>query len=349
MTDPIAPTAPPRASTVEAPSRPLRIFHGTENVAGVPPLIARAQRQLGHEALAGVFENAFDYATEGVIKMSRRRGLRTLRALQLASSFDVFQIYFGQGLLGSRLNDVRVLHRLGKRIVFYFCGCDIRDEKATIMQYPISGCRDCFPKLCAPNRALAQRVAEAYADAIFVSTPDLLEFVDRSVLVPQPYDADRIEAVLGDEAPERDSDRSPTNNLIKGTKYLNAAVAQLQREGLPIDLLVVRDKSHAELLRAARAADLAVDQLLVGSYGVFAVEMMAMGVPVAVFVREDLVGEYPAPPPIHNASPKTIVEVLRAAVEGHLPLQERAAEAQEYVREFHHPARIAQLCLEHYG
>lgn len=340
--------------TAPTATRPLRIFHGPENVAGVAETLARAQRRLGHQARAGVFEHEFDYSMEDVIPLSRRRPVRAARAAQLAPSFDVFQFYFGQSLLGPRLSDVPVLRRLGKKVFFYFCGCDIRDEKATIMRYPISGCRDCFPKLCAPNRDRARFVAETYADGSFVATPDLLEFVDRSILVPQPFDVDRVDAVLREPAPERDHDRfvvahAPSNHLIKGTKYLVGAVEQLRVEGLPIELVVLSGRSHSEVLRLARTADLAVDQLLVGSYGLFAVEMMALGVPVAVYLRDDLVGEYPAPPPVFDATPATIADVLRAAAAGTLPLRERAAEGVEYAGTFHAPDRVARLCLDLYG
>lgn len=333
---------------------PLRIFHGPENVAGVAATLARAQRLLGHHARAGVFGHEFGYATGDAIALSRRRPARALRAAQIASSFDVFQLYFGQGLLGPRLTDVPLLRKLGKKVFFYFCGCDIRDEKATIMRYPISGCRDCFPKLCAPNRDRARWVAETYADANFVVSPDLLEFVDRSVLMLAPYDADRVEQVLREPVPERETNRfvvvhAPSNHAIKGSKYLVAAVEGLRREGVPIDLEILSGMSHLDVLRKARTADLAVDQLLVGSYGLFAAEMMALGVPVAVFLRDDLVGEYPAPPPVHQATPETIAGLLRAAVEGALPLRERAAEGVEYARAFHAPERVARQCLEFYA
>jgi hypothetical protein len=163
-----------------------------------------------------------------------------------------------------------------------------------------------------------------------------------------------VDAVLREPPPERDHNRfvvvhAPSNHLIKGTKYVVAAVEQLQDEGLPIVLVVLSGRSHADVLRLARTADLAVDQLLVGSYGLFAVEMMALGVPVAVFLRDDLVREYPAPPPVQNVLPATIADVLRAAVAGSLPLRERADEARVYARDFHAPKRVAQLCLDFYG
>ena len=52
------------------------------------------------------------------------------------------------------------------------------------------------------------------------------------------------------------------------------------------ELILVEKKTHEEALALYRSADIAIDQVLAGWYGGFAVEMMAMGKPVACYIRE---------------------------------------------------------------
>ena len=148
------------------------------------------------------------------------------------------------------------------------------------------GLRECFPKLCNRNRAGPGRPTLGRVN--FVSTPELLEFLPRAVLMPQAVDIDLVEAVANEPPPAKDPNRfvvahAPTNRQIKGTHYLLDAVARLKARGYPIDLLLVENLPHADALHYRRA-DVAVDQLLVGSYGLLAAELMALGVPTAVYL-----------------------------------------------------------------
>ena len=315
--------------------------------------LSRAQRQLGYQAYSYSFApSPFTFTTDRVLKDPASLSERVRTACEMAASFDVFQFYFGQSLLGPNLLDVRWLDRLGKKIFFYFCGCDIRDEKKTVMTYPISACAVC-PKHCSRNRSLAQATAATYGRVNFVSTPDLLEFVDRAVLLPQAVDFDIVERVLAEPEPPRRDDRfvvahAPTDRVIKGTQYLVDAVASLQRRGLNMQLMLLEGLPQEEALRRARRADVAVDQLLVGAYGTFAAEMMALGVPTLVYLREDLLPLYPQRPPLLNASPLTIEDLLAELYADRDRLRSLASEARAYCYTFHHPSRLAMKSLEYY-
>jgi hypothetical protein len=276
-------------------------------------------------------------------------------ALRLGYEFDVFQFYFGNSLLGDTLLDVLPLSLLGKKTFFYFCGCDIRDEKHTILNHPISACARCFPKLCNRNRAKAKAVAEQYGRVNFVSTPDLLEFLPRSVLLPQAVDFDLVDEVLKEDLPSRaPADpfiiaHAPTNRLIKGSQHLFDCVSELRNRGLNIELLLIENLSHAEALRKYRLADLAVDQLLVGAYGLLSAELMALGVPTVVYLRPDVLPHYAQQPPLINANPVNLEETLIWWYEHRTEANHLRQDGREYARAVHHPAILAQRCLEFYN
>ncbi len=48
---------------------------------------------------------------------------------------------------------------------------------------------------------------------------------------------------------------------------------------------IIENKPNKEAIEIYKKADIVIDQVLVGWYGAFAVEVMKMGKPVAVFIR----------------------------------------------------------------
>ncbi len=167
-----------------------RVFHGPNNIAGAAGALARAQRELGVDSTSVCFgTGTYDYEVDRQLEPGL--GAR-LRLLAMAKDFDIFHFYFGESLIGSRLIDVPWLQRAGKKVFFYFCGCDIRDSKAVIDRHEISACAACWPMGCSANRDEASAMAER-ADGVFVSTPDLLEFTPGATLLLQPVELQKFD------------------------------------------------------------------------------------------------------------------------------------------------------------
>ena len=58
-------------------------------------------------------------------------------------------------------------------------------------------------------------------------------------------------------------------------------------DGLDADLVLVEGLRHDEAFERYREADIVVDQLNAGWYGLFAIECMALGKPVVTFLHEE--------------------------------------------------------------
>jgi hypothetical protein len=332
----------------------MRILHAPENICGIAGILAREQTHLGHIACSyTVSQNDFKFSADFIMKNPQSTRERLSNAVHFAVKFDIFQFYFGASLLGYGLQDVPWLVHMGKKIFFYFHGCDIRDEKRIIMQYPASSCAYCFPKLCNANRQYAKKIAEKYGRVNFVSTPDLLESVDRSILLPQVIDFDLINQILDEPRHPRNPAKlivahAPTNRAIKGSNFIIDAINHLKKKGLDIDLLLLENLSHDNLLRNLKTADIAIDQLLVGAYGVFAAEAMAMGIPTIVNILDDLWDKYPSRPPVIHANPGTIERTLEQIYNNRQDLEKYRFTGQTYAYRVHHPVRVAIQCLEYY-
>lgn len=106
---------------------------------------------------------------------------------------------------------------------------------------------------------------------------------------------------------------APSNPEIKGTKYINEAAERLVAEGLA-DYRLVTNLSHAEAMALLRKSDIIVDQLMVGEYGVLAIEGMALQKTVVCFMRPKVLAYYETnfeEFPIVNANILNIYDVLK--------------------------------------
>jgi hypothetical protein len=146
---------------------------------------------------------------------------------------------------------------------------------------------------------------------------------------------------------------APTDRTVKGTRYLLAALEQLRGEGIAFELdLVEGVPLEATRERYARA-DLAVDQLLAGWYGAFAVDAMALGTPVVAYLRQDDLDGIPAAMraelPIVDATPDTIADVLRTLLTARRhELPELGRRARAFVERWHDPVTIARRTVADY-
>src|SRR5262249_20654537 len=78
---------------------------------------------------------------------------------------------------------------------------------------------------------------------------------------------------------------APTNRLIKGTRYVERAYDALRERFTSTSFEVVERMAWTELRDRLAAADVVVDQVFMGWYGMVAVEAMAMGKPGLGFIR----------------------------------------------------------------
>src|SRR5204862_7657294 len=106
---------------------------------------------------------------------------------------------------------------------------------------------------------------------------------------------------------------APSNRARKGTERVIAACA-----GLAVELEIVEGLHHDEARERYRRADIVVDQLNAGWYGIFAIEAMALGQPVVSFLHDEARGRtgeaFGLDVPIVQATRETLARALRPLV-----------------------------------
>lgn len=344
--------------TTIAMPRDMRILHGAADTAWQASVLARQLRDEGYPSYSLAYHAPSwgeppDRLIDTISVHGWRRAARQLSALcQTLSTFDLFHIHFGRSLLYNNL-DVPLLRARGKIVVFHFHGSEVRlqSTERRIREWEI-------PTVPLPSRyfcwRLAWRVAVArrFGALTIVSTPDLLEVVPEAVHLPVAL---RLSA--WQEEPTKRKDRrllrvahSPTDPSFKGTIHLQAAVERLQSEGLPIELDIMHNVPHHHVLERMRQADVFVDQLNWGWYGLAAVEAVALGTPTICYIRDDYAARasHMLPLPYIQADKHSIEDVLRDIYNNRDMLSERVAAGRRFVEEQHDACRVTQRLLALY-
>jgi glycosyltransferase involved in cell wall biosynthesis len=322
-------TIDPQTGGEDAAHRTLRVVHAPVNTAGVPWQNVQALRRKGVDAKLVVFERYKLHPEADVDLGLEGRGLaaRQLRQwhafARLLPSTDVFHFYFGLTLVPKSLQ-FPLLRATRKRSVYHFMGSDIRGKSPAELAY-------------------AHR-----AGARIVGSYDAARWVPDADVVPPGIDLRDFEP-----APPSDRDRplvvhAPSSRGRKGTQHVIAACEQL-----PVELEIVEGLHHDEARKRYRAADIVIDQLNAGWYGLFAIEAMALGKPVLTFLHDEAVRRteeaFGLAVPIVRATKETLVEDLRPLVESAEERRRIGAASRAYVERVHDVDGVAERLLDIYA
>jgi glycosyltransferase involved in cell wall biosynthesis len=306
----------------------VRVTHCPVNTAGVPWQNVLALRRRGVDARLVVFER-YRLHPEADVSLDRRGGLARQQLTQwralagLLPSTDVFHFYFGLTLVPKSLQ-FPLLRALRKRSVMHFLGSDIRGKPPA-------------------DLAWAGR-----AGARIVGSYDAIRWVPDAEVVPPGIH-------LREYTPRPPSDaarplvvHAPSSRRRKGTEHVIAAC-----ERLPIELEIVEGLPHDEARRRYEHADIVVDQLNAGWYGLFAIEAMALGKPVVTFLHDEAVARteeaFGTRVPIVSATAETLADRLRPLVEDAAERRRVGAESRSYVEQVHDVERVADRLLDIYA
>ncbi|MEO5989505.1 MAG: hypothetical protein ABIU54_12280 [Candidatus Eisenbacteria bacterium] len=330
----------------------MRVLQAPSEIAGQTSILARALRDIGVEAWSLATNPTFaQYAVDEMQSFDDLGALPRYRGyagnlLRHAGKWDVFHFHFGRTLIPPHNPDAPLYHLLGKKVVYHYHGCDVRNRAHMLATHARSTCTECNP-FCLPKRQ--KRIlseAQHHADAELVSTPDLLESARNAQHLP-------VAAWLGDYAmaPVREAPRlvlhAPTNRLIKGTRFVEAAFEQLRPRFPGVEFLTVEKRPWKELQQLLGDCDVFVDQTLMGWYGMVSVEAMAMGRPALSFIRSEFESRL-HDCPIVRTSCETLAEDLAGLLGDASRRRELSAASRDYVEREHDAHKIAHRLVSLY-
>jgi hypothetical protein len=303
----------------------LKILHVPVDLGGHPYALARAQRELGHDAqcfslawssLGFNGDECLDVPLGRPGRLLRREIGRWRLLWRSLAWADVVHCHFGQSLMSVRplpladqrmsgpiealtvayaklawLTDIRLWRALGKPVAMTFYGDDARLTDAATSREPWSHLHDATIAREACRRDGLKRQLfmelERRGVTILATNPDLLAELPAGSIF-QPYA--HVDPLRATVSPPKETGRlrfvhMPTDRSVKGTAFFIEAIETLRARGHDVSLTLVENRSNADALALLTEHDVLLDQLRVGWYGAVAVEAMARGKPVVAHLN----------------------------------------------------------------
>ena len=324
-------TPPPKGSVdaTRFADRPRRVLITPVNYSGQATAWARALEASGDDISARSaaidVPGGFSFEADLIVPVATYHNDADWQRRQLAAASAATHVLveaeeppFGRLFGRSVEKQAQALDEAGVSIAYLAHGTDVRLPSRHRAQNPWSHYDD--PMIYAPRaEALAARniaLLERSGKPVFVSTPDLLLDLPDAVWCPVAVDPARWRAERNDRdaAGPLHVAHAPSVGAVKGTELILPALERLEAEGV-IELNLVRGVASTEMPAVFASADVVIDQLRIGSYGVAACEAMASGAVVvghvSEVVRELVRSRTGLELPIVEANPESIEPVLR--------------------------------------
>jgi glycosyltransferase involved in cell wall biosynthesis len=326
----------------------VRIVHAPMEIAGQIGILCDALQKLGHSSIGYNFFRTYLGFTENLIHTDMFEIMRfSATAMEY---FDFFHFHYGMSFM-SDYRDLEILSRMGKPMVMHHWGNDVRKKSIASIHNPYVNTDDSpqeekiNKKLSVIGQYISTAIVQDYEVVPYVQPyykeVHILPLAIKLAYFPPVYPdvAQRVPLVV----------HAPTNPTFKGTEAIEKVISQLQKE-IPFRYQRIEKLSHKEAVALYKAADIVIDQILCGSYGLLSVEAMALGKPVVTFIRDDLIARDPAgSPPVCNANPDTLYDILKTLLHsGDLRLH-KGKEGRQFVEKVHDSYVVGEKLLEIYN
>jgi hypothetical protein len=362
-TPPAGQLATPPAGQAEAEAF---LAIGPANSAGQAWAWARAaERNLPgvRASVVAIRNGRYDYPADEPVdrdRYLRDAGWQARRLADARSLWTHVLLEAGRPILGGLagrdfVGDAGLLAASGVRVGLVMHGSEVRDPRR-------HAGRDEFSPFTDPRDELT-RVLQSRVDAllplvgefiagggpVFVSTPDQLDDVPAATWLPVVVDP-AAWPVRGDtlrwDVPL--FVHAPSNPRLKGTAHVERVLRPLADRGL-IEFRLLTGLPPSEAAELISAADVVVDQLVLGLYGVLACEAMAAGRVVIGHLGDTLRGRVAVSVPVLEATPTTLAEVVQRVLDDRDWARSRAAEGPGFVTRVHDGRRSAEVLADFLG
>jgi hypothetical protein len=333
----------------------LRVLHAPRNIANQAGYVVGALRRLDVDAEVWEYDpSPFAYPADRNIPIDAKDPeVFWTTFLEAIDRFDVFHFHFARTLFPNTwggvpaLWDLPIYRILGKRVFFTFHGSDCRIREIHEQANPWSYFR--FSDITADDDRTRKtiEVVRTYADRMFVTSVDLLNYVPEAEVTPRVIDLATW--------PERSAETRevprilhvPSRRGTKGTEMILAGLERLRRDGVAFDLRLLEGVSHDAARAEIQDADIVVDNVLTGDYEVVSIEAMASSRVAVANIQAAAAEAYPDSPVV-SVDPTTFEARMRDLIGDPDDRRRRGALGRPYVARIHDAPVIAAQLLAAY-
>ena len=180
-------------------------------------------------------------------------------------------------------------------------------------------------------------------------TPDLLKDAPSAMWIPNSIDMDiffRYHSKINDMKLQSDTSQlrivhAPSIKSVKVASYVVDSVNRLISNGYNVKLELIDPLPHDQVLLKFANADIIVDQLLLGWYGMVSIEGMALGIPVCTHIDPEL-ETYLPPFTVCNSNENTLYHVLESLILQPALRNSYAQNGFAYVRSTHSVENVSE-------
>ncbi|MGD9569050.1 MAG: glycosyltransferase [Sedimentibacter sp.] len=331
----------------------LKVVHGTMEIANQMYTLTEGLKRYNVDAKSvNYYPSYLNYKSDFIFNLSafnisEADKLTKELATLLIRENDVFHFHFGTSLTID-YSDLKVLKNLNKKVFMHHWGSDVRLFSKAVIKNPYVKVKN------SDEKGIIQRLTFLgnYIENCIVSDFELYEYVKdfykNIYLIKQAIDIEQYQANFKPKNDKLCIVHAPTSAGIKGTSYVIKVIEEL-KDKYDFDFKLVQGKSHLEAKKIYEMADIIIDQLLTGTYGLLAIEAMAMGKVVICWISEDMKDNYSNELPIISANPDTLKEKLEHIIKNKDMLEEVGKRSRRFVEKYHNSEMIVKELLKLYS
>jgi hypothetical protein len=215
---------------------------------------------------------------------------------KILPEYDVWHFNFAETLFFYPLC-LLILKIYGKKIVVTFHGSDVETDLDFLKTHPlIKNKKPVWPSYYKNFyqrswwgkflRRIRMKIMVKMADSVAISGPYLAHSVTHfDKIIGNAQNIDHISSFEAKKDGKITVLHAPSDPKIKGTSYIKSAFNNLSEIYPNVDFKVLEVLDRDQLLQEMANADIIVDQLLVGWYGVQALDGLTLGKTVMCFIN----------------------------------------------------------------
>ena len=339
--------------------RKLKVLHGMTEVAGQNSYAVQGLREIGVDAESAVLmENPFGYKNDICLNIDRndrkripvsvlKLGIFLIKALK---RYNTFHFHYGTSIGFNK--ELWLYKLLGKKVFYEFHGSDVRDIRkfceTSKMEYLPE--QDIDEHTKKRNRKIVRK-----ADGIVLHDDELMWYLPEPHApvygLPLRVNVQRFTPHFPEEKKVGEPIRivhAPSKRGIKGTPVVLEVFDRLKEKYPYVEFQLVEGMRQEDAFRVYETADIIVDQIYVGIYGVLAIECMAMGKPVLCYIDERMRSHYPEELPVVSADRDELYDRLEELILDAARRRSLGEAGRRYAETYHDYRAVAHLLKGYY-
>lgn len=260
----------------------------------------------------------------------------TLFFIRALFRYQIFHFFSGETILPWKLRgfELTCYKLLGKKVIMHFVGSDIRcedylNEKNDHLESYLKGGYQLKIPVSSPIQEKLIRQVRKNVATILVSTPDLLEIIPEATYIPVFLDFGHFIYEKSEKSSVAKGVvsilHSPSATKTKGSGHLNKVFENLKNEfGETIEFITPEPQlneimsyptTRYDLLNLMAKSNIVIDQLVIGWYGLKAVEALMLNCEVICFIEDKLLDYLPKGTPLINSNVLNVECRLRELIQ----------------------------------